>query len=274
MNSRLLLAALGLSVLSNAVLLAGVWYNRQGEPESRLLLSERELLRNSGGLHRENSGLSVRLNWRMPLHKAGDDHCNDERSLTPAQLQALGLPAHGPEPRQDTRPAWAILELDGPLYRQSLQQAEDRLRQASAKLQELPDDRQRQEQEKAARQALVNERNKASRLFLADVGPDPAALRQRYPDRSRHALLRGTVRVWTRCHNATHGSLSGTFTPDNPSINVPHAWRRMLAARLPAYYGATGQPFSVEISTGQRLQPWISAVSAADNDHDESLVPQ
>ncbi|MDD0842040.1 DUF4824 family protein [Pseudomonas sp. Gutcm_11s] len=273
-----LLAGLGLILLSNAVALAGVWYNRQGEPESRLLLSQRELHRDWDGPRKENSGLSMRLDWRMPVHpKADKNHCYSDRGLTKAQLQAVGLPSSGPEPRQDTRAAWAILELDGPLYQQSLQQAEQHLQQASAKLQELPGDKERQEQEKAASKALADERSKESRLFLADVGLEAAALRQRYPDRDRYMLLRGTVRVWRRCYNETDTSLSGTFDPSNASINVPHTWRQALAERLPTYYNDADQPFSAEISFGQRLEPWLSDVRITDktsNRDDENGAPR
>ncbi|WP_043309578.1 DUF4824 family protein [Pseudomonas sp. ML96] len=261
-----LLTGLGLILLSNAVALAGVWYNRQGEPESRLLLSERELHRDWDGPRRENSGLSLRLDWRMPVrtNPADKDRCHSEYGLTPAQLQAVGLPSSDPEPRQDTRQAWAILELDGPLYQQALQQAERHLHKASAKLQELPNDKERQQQENAAREALANERDKESRLFLADVGLDPAGLRQRYPDRGRYLLLRGSVRVWRRCYNDTDTTLSGSFSPSNASINVPHAWRQLLAEYLPEYYGNANQPFSTEVSFGQRLEPWLSDVRIAD----------
>jgi hypothetical protein len=260
-----LLAGLALILLSNAVALAGVWYNRQGEPESRLQLSQRELHRNWDGPRQENSGLSLRLDWRLPLREKTDkDRCYSERSLTEAQVQAVGLPSRGPAPRQDTRRAWAILELDGPLYQQSLQQAERHLQQASAKLQELPHDKKRQQQEKAARETLANERDKESRLFLVDVGLDADALRRRYPDRSRYALLRGTVRIWQRCYNEAGSTLSGSFNPSNGNINVPHAWRQLLAERLPEYYGNANRPFSAEISFGQRLEPWLSNVQIMD----------
>jgi len=273
-----LLAGLALILLSNAVALAGVWYNRQGEPESRLLLSQRELHRNWDGPHQENSGLSMRLDWRMPSRESpGQDNCFSGHGLSEVQLHALGLPSSGPEPRRDTHRAWAILELNGPAYQQSLQQAEHHLQKASAKLQELPHDKERQEQEKAAREALENERGKESRLFLVDVGLNAEALRQRYPDRTRYALLRGTVRVWQSCYSESESTLSGSFDPSNDSINVPHARRQLLAEHLPEYYGNASQPFSAEVSFGQRLEPWLSDVRIADktsNRDDASGAPR
>lgn len=268
MNARLLLpAGLGLILLSNAAALAGVWYNRQGEPESRLLLSERELHRDWEGPYKENSGLTMRLDWRMPPHNTPDaDNCFRGHGLSEAQLHALGLPSSGPEPRRDTRPAWAILELDGPTYQQSLQLAERHLLKATERLQQLPDDKQLQAQEKAARLALDSERNEESRLFLLDVGLDPEALRQHYPDRSRYALLRGTVRVWQSCYSETASTLSGSFDPSNERINVPYAWRQILTEQLlPEHYGNANKPFTAELSIGQRFEPWLSAVRIAEN---------
>jgi hypothetical protein len=263
MNKRLMLGAgLGLILLSNAVALAGVWYNRQGEPDSRLLLSERELHRDWEGPRQENSGLGLSLDWRMPsLDAPGqDDYCTSTQGLSAEQLQAVGLPSSGPEPRRDTRRAWAILELDGPAYRQSLRQAERHLQQAGDELRQRPDDKELQEREEDARKALVNARLRDSRLFLVDVGLDPAALRQRYPDRAQHALVHGTVRVWRRCYDADSITLAGSFSASNERINVPHAWRRVLAERLPQHYGNADQPFGAEVSFGQRLEPWISDV--------------
>ena len=60
--------ALGVVLLSNAVALGGVWYNRSGEPETQLLLSERELQRVYGGwLRDEDDGvLRLQLSWQRP----------------------------------------------------------------------------------------------------------------------------------------------------------------------------------------------------------------
>ena len=60
--TRLLLAAAGLIVISNALSLAGVAWNRSGTPDSQLRLSERELpfaWREFGP--QENSNLALRL---------------------------------------------------------------------------------------------------------------------------------------------------------------------------------------------------------------------
>lgn len=267
MNARLLLpAGLGLVLLSNAVALAGVWYNRQGEPESRLLLSERELHRDWDGPYKENSGLMLRLDWRMVRHDgSAEAACRNERGLTEAQLEAIGLPADDSISRRDARQAWAVFELNGPAYRQSLQQAELQLQEASDRLKQLPEHKRLQQEEKSARKALEDERLKESRLFLIDVGLDPEALRQRYPDRSQYALLRGTVRVWSSCQGSDKRIYrAGTVHLHNQSLNVPLTWRQQLAERLPDHYGNASAPFTVEVRIGHRFEPWLGAVRIAE----------
>ncbi|MDG9924242.1 MULTISPECIES: DUF4824 family protein [unclassified Pseudomonas] len=260
MSARLVLSAgLGLILLSNAVALAGVWYNRQGEPESQLLLTERELQRNWDGPRRENSGLSMRLNWRMQrLPSSNGQHCYAEQGLEAAQLHGLGFTQEETGQRQ----GWVVLELAGDAYRLAMQQAEQRLRSASENLAGNPQAEDLQHQERAAREHLQNERTRESRLFVVDVGSDVEALRQRYPERSRYALLRGTVRAWSDCQQTTlRGSVSDLSADE---INVPHVWRRQLGEYLPHPYDISERPFQMQISFGQRLEPWISAVEIAD----------
>ena len=274
-----LLAGLGLILLSNAVALAGVWYNRQGEPESRLLLSERELRRSWDGPHKENSGLMLRLDWRMVRHDwSGEDSCRSEHGLTESQMEAVGLRTNDSKSRRDAQQAWAVFELNGPAYRRSLQQAEAKLQEASERLKQLPEHKRLKQEEKSARKALEDERLTESRLFLIDVGLDPDMLRQRYTDRRQYALLRGTVKVWSSCQGSNKKQYqAGTVHLHNESINVPVAWRQQLANLLPEYYGNASQPFSAEVSFGKRLEPWLSDVRIADEPsirNDENGAPR
>ena len=65
-NLRTMLAGIGLIILTNAVVLAGVAYNRSGEPETRIILTERELnLPYRYGGSKENSGIALRVNFRV-----------------------------------------------------------------------------------------------------------------------------------------------------------------------------------------------------------------
>ena len=61
-----------LLLASNIVVLSGAASNRSGEPESLIILSERELQLKTQ-LHKDNSGLVLKLNWRS-LGKAADKH--------------------------------------------------------------------------------------------------------------------------------------------------------------------------------------------------------
>ena len=57
------IAGMLLILLTNAVALLGVAYNRSGTPESRLTLSQRELQLPYGAMT-EDSGLTLQIRWR------------------------------------------------------------------------------------------------------------------------------------------------------------------------------------------------------------------
>lgn len=124
--------ALSVVLLSNAVALGGVWYNRSGEPEAQLLLSERELQRVYGGwLRDEDDGvLRLQLSWQRP----GDGW--QLPWLDQTKLRELGFSATDEQTlnRQPARQVWLVLELDGPLYRGQVQQARQALDAAEAEL--------------------------------------------------------------------------------------------------------------------------------------------
>ena len=60
---NLFIVSFALVILTNIVVLTGVVYNRSGEPESKIILTERELPKSYQN-HRYNSALSLKLAWR------------------------------------------------------------------------------------------------------------------------------------------------------------------------------------------------------------------
>lgn len=265
-RSHALLAGVALILLINAFALAGVWYNRSGEPESRLALSERELDGMPAGLRKENSGLSLQLRWRLPT-AAGEDATYYHRRLNEAQMRQLGFAAQNADDcqprcrRQAQREVLVVLELDGPAYREELRHQQERVEQARQALAALPEDKQLRERvEQQSRQ--LEDRERDTRLYAVDFGLDRDALRQRYPDRSRYAIVPGLVRPnhWSNSQ-PLHGYLSQLSIEQ---INVPRRWHRALADMPSRPRDKSTTPgYRIEVAFGQRLEPWISEVAEA-----------
>ena len=73
---KILAAGAALIVLANAVALTGVYLNRSGEPDSRVVLSQRELGMTWGWqADRDNSGMVLGLNWRVHDGDAVEKDC-------------------------------------------------------------------------------------------------------------------------------------------------------------------------------------------------------
>ena len=179
---------LGVVLLSNAVALGGVWYNRSGEPEAQLLLSERELQRVYGGwLRDEDDGvLRLQLSWQRP----GDGW--QLPWLDEAKLRELGFSATDEQTlnRQPARQVWLVLELDGPLYRGQVEEARQALSGAEAELHAKPESEVLQQERDDRQRRLQFVEQQASRLMLVDAGVDAQMLRQRWPDRQRQMCIR------------------------------------------------------------------------------------
>lgn len=265
-----LLLGLGLILLSNAAALGAAAWNRSGEPDSRLSLSERELQRNSDW-HRENSGVSLRLLWRIP----GDEANAAWAPRIPLEtMRALGFQVPDKVDRdsalafdrQQARDALLVLELDGPLYQRELALARERLAQAEKRLVASPDDVHLKSERDFQRSALDNEEQRASRLFLADAGTDLQALRQQYPDRQHYAIVHGQVRPLSLYRNRAWALGGSASTEGVRALNVPQRWHDELEGLAPRAEQRAAQeqpqPFGAEVAFGQRLEPWIEQIQA------------
>ncbi|MDH1264554.1 DUF4824 family protein [Pseudomonas sp. GD03944] len=253
--------SLGLILLSNAVALAGVYYNRSGEPQSVLTLSERELMLSRGlWLDRETDGvLHLQLMWREEGNQGEVIWLDRSKLLSlgfvvPAVTDTIELEFYR---RNLERSVWLVLELDGPAYQRELKRTRQALEKAEARLQALPDDEALQHRRDRQREYLEDEEHHSSRLFLVDAGLDVEALRAQYPDRRRYALIAGYMRPYYRSDKDTP-LFSASIRSEVAEISVPFALREVFSTwNRHQRYGEQKPKVRAEIAFGQRYEPWM-----------------
>ena len=267
---RTLAAGAALILGVNVIALAGVAYNR-GEAESTLLLTERELRRpHQDWLFRhDNSGLALKLQWRVRTEASEKseayypymDYYGDPVWLTPKKLAELGIdisvsPNKRHYEKRSAREVLLVLELDGENYRAALEQARAQVRQAATA--PLPSERGMISRQETAAKRLEYEEKSATRLFAVDAGTDVQALRARYPDRSRYAIVHGRIQpgVTGEGRQARMRGYIQALSIDH--VNVPLEIRRVFDGIPADYgYGPPTQRFEALLAHGRRLEPWL-----------------
>lgn len=270
-NARSLFAAAGLVIVSNAIALAGVAYNRGGEPDSALQLTERELpIQFWTWPDNENSAVHLQLRWRVPGAYDGSYYDREADWLTAEQLRGLGfkVPPAGATvdelewyARQPAREAFLALEYDGPAYRAEMERSRESLRAAEAELAAAGFSNKRlSELRDAARKRVDSEERFASRLFVVAADLDAEALRERYLDRKQYAIVRGRLHAYSSAGKpvAIIDALS------TEAIRVPHTYRTLVEPYLEnggPYYEDRLPRYAATVRFGRRLEPWIDQLS-------------
>lgn len=276
-HRRVLWLGIGLIAVVNAIALGGAAWNRS-VAESRLLLSERELRPPYVWEGRsEDSGVALALEWRV---SGRDWDATDVYEgmpgplepdwLTTDKLRELGFDVDPPRAdagrathRSRSRRVLLVLELAGPAHARVIADRQASLRRAQARAKALPADAELAQAAKHAVVALRDERQTASRLFVVDVGLDAKPLRARYPDRSRHAIVRGSVALsWSRDKNR---AWSADATVAELAVSRLHLSRAQVEALGPAgrpreHDAVASLPFTAEVAFGRRLEPWVESL--------------
>jgi hypothetical protein len=242
--------ALGVSALvvlvTNAAALGFAWFNRTGDPEAVLNLTEREvrLLPRDA----ENTAIGLRIEWVAPSLAPGTVSWLDA-----TKLASLGFDCRTPLDResgkragtQPPRSAYAAFEFEGESwtrYLESIPVAADR--------------------ESAER---------GSHLVLIDADRDPAALRARHPDRRRVLVTRAIVGMGYREKAGRPPAFVGRVNVAYPmDLNVPKHLRLVLEptpGRAVAPFDPrqewrghplNGAPrYQVTVKWGRSLEPWL-----------------
>ena len=256
---RALAIGASLIILTNAIALGGVAYNRSSTPDSTLLLSERELSYNSYE-YDDNSGIAVRLQWKVlskdivsqPRKGESYDWYNYSREaywLTDAKLDELGFDTTAPSfiaagsyrfKQLKNREVFLVLELNGSSYQHYIEQAKAHASKASVK-------------EEALRQ-IKEAQFESTRLFVIDAGKDAEALRKRYPDRDMYTIVKGVVGAhWQSTDtNPILNAYINSLSVSQLHVPKPHdlVFTAPRSTSIPAKY-------QVSVAYGQRYEPWI-----------------
>ena len=269
---RTLIAGLALILVVNAIALAGVVYNRSGEPESTLPLSERELQLPYGRWNsKENSGVTLNLRWRVHAGDApldtyyGYTYGGTASWLDENRMAALGfevvrdrLASERKTRQYRTKEVLLVLELDGAAYRQSLERARKKADDEEKLNADNPGNKEFERRAKQAREHAQSEAKENSRLFVVDAGLDAKALRAQYPDRTHYLIARGQIRPQMVTRDK-QDRLSGNISALGVSqINVPVEFQNALRQDV-----QTNKPvrFEASVAYGKRLEPWILALT-------------
>jgi hypothetical protein len=280
-RGRTLAAGIALIALTNAIALGGVAWNRSGEPQSVLKLTQRELWDPRGiGFGREEGGLQLNLRWRtLAADPDATFYWNFQGApewLDESKLASLGFDVTPPPAtpkaswryeRQLPREALVVLELDGPAYQKALERARERAAKEAAKGAQTGKTGPGTPAAQAAT-FLRNEETANSRLFAVDAGRDARALRAKYPDRTRYAIVQGSVRISYQTGRGKEARWTGYINDiQNAQVNVPLEFRKAIEfaqiARRPGPAVQGAPPFEVTVAFGKRFEPWIIAASAA-----------
>ena len=271
--SRNLIAGSALVLLANAVLLAGAAYNRSNEPESQLQLTQRELQSSQGMMRKDNSGITLTLNWRVAREAAAQE--NDYGRgysagkwgvpawLDKAKMAELGFDvvkltgtseSGRHSKKMQSREALLVLELNGQAWQQELKRAREYAGQSGVLSAGNPGSEEFKRRAKSAVENYQHEEQINSRLFVIDAGIDLLKLRTAYPDRQRYAIVHGLIQP-SAVRNKNETRVSGYIGEVSAEhINVPLNYRQVFDSAV---------PYEVTVAFGKRLEPWITGASGS-----------
>jgi hypothetical protein len=288
-SSTLAAVACALIVVTNLAILAAVGWNRRGEPEAELSLTERELALPAA---RQDEGTGLELSL-VPTHeppgvvrraarwKRYELPSVDYGWLDRAKLLELGFRIDLDPTQPDAaehyshampRRAYVVVEYDGDAWDRWISRREEQVRRL----------RRKAEEGTAEPRALANaeallalDRTMRSRLFPVDAGVDASALQRRYSDRRRHAVVAGLLRPKVVQPENGVPTLSGDVLGLVVSrVHVSRELRRHLEAFLPeetweeveareqrvaqrGWPAPTRPRYRATLAVGRRHEPWL-----------------
>lgn len=229
-----------LVVVTVVALVGAAGWNRSGEPELVIGLTERELpLARPGAAPGDDPGARLRI-----AYEYRHDPLDARNWLPEARLREIGFPFHVPVAspqapetydRVPPRVAWVVFEYDGPQWRDIARR-------------------------RAVADTALPPPVGSSRLVPVDAGLDFESLRARYP--SGHLIVRGIVGLAyvppARGGPMLHGVLREVVPP---VVAVPYALRAVVEGLAPTAGSGTVEPrYEAELAIGSLGLPYLRSL--------------
>ena len=259
-SSKLFVAAFALLILTNIVVLLGIYLNRSGETTSEVILTQREL-EIPYSMKKENNSIFLKLVYRN-INKSKFSHLGNW--LNVSKLNELGFETdkdinYKKNTRRQSKEVFIVLEYNGESYKKSLKLAEETFSEQEAL---YSVDKSKQRAYKNAKRSLSREQTSASRLFAIDAGLYYEKLRQKYTNKANFIIVKGLVKISNGYKKKiTYGYIQQLHIQ---KIHLPYEFKHVLKNIKPINkYNEkqnTVPSYKVEVKYGSRFEPWISSV--------------
>ncbi len=263
-SRTLFLLGFGIIVATNIVVLFGIAVNKYGKLETQLVLTEREV-KLSQRIHKENSGMTLRLAWRTLNRNGGSSNSSGWRSpawFGPEKLKELKFKRDDYLVSGDngtfykkplSKEVFIVLENNGEPYREAVKGAERILEKEESLYKLNSADKKLRNNMDSAEKWVEQERRTASRLFAIDAGLDAGILRQKYSDKTRFIIAKGLVKPNYDQSEKRIEMYGYIVRLSIENIHVPLKYRKKIDALKSPHY-------EIELAYGRRLEPWIVSV--------------
>ncbi len=253
---------IGLTILigTNLAALSGVAYNRMGEATAQLTLTERELsLPYNSSAQKENSGMSLSIDWRIPTGKNEIYYPYNSRDirLTKDELLSLGFVQADIKEGYwvESRELYWALEFDGALHKAEIIKAEDKYQTAMMAFKENPNDTSSRKKKEFS-ESLAREKTTNSRLFFIEASADYELLANKFSGKQNILIVKGLAKPYYNNHDQTYSLLLKHLSVRK--IMIPLEYVEVLSKlKRIGRQDIVAPRYSVDISWGSRIEPWV-----------------
>lgn len=261
---KYLLIGLIILIGTNLAALGGVAYNRMGEATANITLTERELsLPYNNGAQKENSGISLSINWRTPTRPVTTSYAysyynSQDIQITKNELYDLGFEKLDVERNSwvESRELYWALEFDGELYLAELKKAKLDYQTALSTYDEQQSEENNRDKMQSKKR-LQREKISNSRLFFLEASDNYKSLANKFSQKRNVIIIKGLAKPYYNSKQESYSLLLKSLSVRNIMVPLEYT-EALLSLKRSNNNDIIAPRYAVDVSWGNRLEPWIT----------------